>query len=253
MPKTYQISNNIVFRVNDDGSITKFAIISENGDINRVGDTVNIKKPHKVWGFWVAIFLLLIFGIVLFFKYNEAESNARWYQNQSRTYENKYNESQSEIKDLKREKEKLAEDKRSTEEALSTLKEKVGASYPLIISDISVGNMTQEGSMDTNYGSTIYSRNSMYLTPKITYYGINTGNKTLYVKLYKPDGTLATGSSSPSGYSYSNSLYVSPGANHTYAFSGWGSSTKGHWKSGTYRFEIWYGSICLKSKTFTIY
>ena len=38
MAKNYQISNNIIFCVNDDGSITKFATINEAGEIYRIGE-----------------------------------------------------------------------------------------------------------------------------------------------------------------------------------------------------------------------
>ena len=36
-------------------------------------------------------------------------------------------------------------------------------------------------------------------------------------------------------------------------FSGWGGSDKGHWKSGTYRFEFFYRGKSIGSKWFTIY
>lgn len=36
MAKSYTISNNIIFSVNDDGSITKFATISESGEFCRI-------------------------------------------------------------------------------------------------------------------------------------------------------------------------------------------------------------------------
>lgn len=253
MAKAYQISNNIIFSVNDDGSISKFASISESGEIVKIGESTKKAQGDSVWGYWLVMLVLLVGCIILFCLYNNAESNYQWQQRETRTMENKYKESQGQVAAIKSEKDALWEGKRSAEEALSTLKEKVGNTYPLIVSDIYVGNMYQGGGMETNYGGTIYSRNSMYLVPKITYYGINIGSKTFYVKLYKPDGSLARGSSSPAGYSYSNSLYVSSGANNTYEFSGWGSPNKGHWKSGNYRFEIWYGNTCLKSKTFTIY
>ena len=76
------------------------------------------------------------------------------------------------------------------------------------------------------------------------------GSKTLKVKLYRPDGSLSTGSYST--YSYSDDAYLYEGEN-SYTLSGWGNENKGHWRSGTYRIEIWYNNSCLKSKTFTIY
>ena len=90
----------------------------------------------------------------------------------------------------------------------------------------------------------------MFLKPRINYYGLSYGTMNFRIKLYNPDGSLSTGSYYT--YSYSEDVYVYEGEN-TYTFSGWGNETRGHWKSGTYRIEIWYGNSCLKSKEFTIY
>lgn len=93
----------------------------------------------------------------------------------------------------------------------------------------------------------------MYLTPRITYTGINTGRSiNLKIRWYRPNGTMSSGDSSPSGFSQQNSLYVYSGSN-TETLQGWGNKTKGYWGKGTYRIEIWYENVCLKAKTFTIY
>lgn len=132
------------------------------------------------------------------------------------------------------------------------LKDKIGSSMPIIITDIQIANTNNSGDIETDYGNTIYSSSTMYLKPKISYTGIKTGeNIDLNVKFYTPSG-LSTGSSSPYGCSYSTSMYVYSGEN-TETLSGWGGSSRGHWRSGQYRFEIWYGDVCLKSKSFTIY
>lgn len=138
------------------------------------------------------------------------------------------------------------------QQRLNDLKDKVGSSMPIIITDIQIANTNNGGDIETDYGNTIYSSSTMYLKPKISYTGIKTGeNIDLNVKLYTPSG-LSTGSSSPYGCSYSTSMYVYSGEN-TETLSGWGGSSRGHWRSGTYRYEIWYGSVCLKAKSFTIY
>lgn len=144
------------------------------------------------------------------------------------------------------------EERDEAQQKLNDLKDKVGSSMPIIITDIQIANTYNNGDIDTDYGNTIYSSNTMYLKPKISYTGIKTGNKIdLNIKFYTPSG-LSTGSNSPYGYSYSTSMYVYSGEN-TETLSGWGGSSRGHWSSGTYRFEIWYGSVCLKAKSFTIY
>ena len=123
---------------------------------------------------------------------------------------------------------------------------------PIVITDIQIGNTDYNGNIQTNYGSTIYSSSTMYLKPKIKYYGMTAGTKTIKVKMYKPDGTLSTGTNSPSGFSYKDELYFYTGHNEK-IITGWGGTDKGHWKAGKYRFEFWYNNTCLGQKTFTIY
>ncbi len=124
---------------------------------------------------------------------------------------------------------------------------------PIYIKNIEMANTYSDGTYETRYGNTIYSSYTMYLKPKITYVGINSNSRvTLKVKLYTPSGTLSTGSSSPTGASYSDSFTVGRGEN-TQELSGWGNSSKGHWGKGKYRIEVWYNDMCLKTKSFTIY
>lgn len=253
MAKSYTISNNIIFSVNDDGSITKFATISESGEFCRIGEKPRQQNKQKVWGYWVAMIALLIGCVVLFEMYNDAHSDYEYQSSQRRSAESKLSTAEQKISSLESEKSTLESEKRSAEEALSTLKQKVGDSYPLIISDIEIANVTYNGDIETNYGNTLYSSRTMYLKPRIKYYGISSGNKTLKVKWYNPNGTLKTGSSSPYGFSQSENCYIYNGSDNTYSLSGWGNSTRGHWSAGTYRIEVWYGNTCLKSKTFTIY
>ena len=146
-------------------------------------------------------------------------------------------------------------DKRELAESkLENLNSSISSSIPMLITDIEIANVYNDGSFETNYGGVIYSSNSMFLKPRITYTGIKTGEDiTLYVKLYGISGSLQTGSSSPSGYSFSSSVTVSSGNSNTYELKGWGGSDKGFWSRGTYRYEIWYGNVCLRAKTFTVY
>ena len=138
------------------------------------------------------------------------------------------------------------------EDELTELKNSYSSYMPVIITDVEIANVYSDGSVETDYGGTIYSSYSMYVKPKITYKGIKTGESiTLDIKLYTPSG-LSRGSSSPSDCSWTESFYVSSG-NNTQSFQGWGGASKGHWTSGTYRYEFWYGNVCLKAKTFTIH
>ena len=140
----------------------------------------------------------------------------------------------------------------SAENELTELKNSYSDYMPVIITDVEIANVYNDGSVETDYGGTIYSSYSMYVKPKITYKGIKTGESiSLDIKLYTPSG-LSRGSSSPSNCTWTESFYVSSGSN-TKSFQGWGGASKGHWVSGTYRYEFWYGNVCLKARTFTIH
>lgn len=136
---------------------------------------------------------------------------------------------------------------------ISTLEKKVALLPPLTITDVEFANTYSDRTIETNYGERIYSNRSMYITPKITYDGNNAGEIELYFKIFKSDGTLSKGTSSPSWYTYSNTMTVVARTGETQTFTGWGNATKGHWSAGTYRFEIWYSSKCIWSGFFTVY
>ena len=225
MVKNYQISNNIIFSVNDDGSITKFATISESGEICRIGESIKQPVTKPLWGYWVAIVLFVVATIIAFVLYISMKERYDSQYRQNRTLMSQY----------------------------ETLKSQVGNAYPLRISEIEIANSYRGGDIETDYGNTIYSSNTMYLKPRIKYYGISSGTKTLKIKWFKPDGSMSTGTSSPYGFSQSDSHYIYSGADNSITLSGWGNENKGHWRSGSYRIEIWYENTCLKSKSFTIY
>ena len=129
----------------------------------------------------------------------------------------------------------------------------VGTYYPLIIEKIEIGNTDYDSNIQTDYGNIIYSSQTMYLKPKIYYTGLVSGDMVLKVKWFTPNGELSTGNSSPPGFSQSDEYYIYSGEDNTKVLRGWGSKSKGHWKSGTYRIEVWYKDACLKAKTFKIY
>ena len=146
----------------------------------------------------------------------------------------------------------------SVKEERDELAEKVArvSQYqPIFIYDIQVANLYEDGTIDTDYGKTIYSRNTMYLCPRIKYYGLKNSSVKFLVKLYQPNGVVSTGSSPesiPSGFSYASTENVYEGDN-TVSLTSWGNSNRGQWSSGKYRYEIWLGDKCLKTKEFTIY
>ena len=136
---------------------------------------------------------------------------------------------------------------------LSDFKSSIGSTYPIVITDIDIANVYKDGTIETDYGNTLYDYRTLYLKPRITYTGLTSGTKEFKIKWVMPSGALRTGDSSPYGYSFSESAYVSEGSYNTLDFTGWGNDNSGNWSSGRYRVEIWYDDVCLKSKDVRIY
>lgn len=123
---------------------------------------------------------------------------------------------------------------------------------PFIITKLEVANTDENSNVIQDYGETIWDFKTKYLTPRITVKPLkSTGTYTVYVKLYK-DGSLCTGTSSPSGYTYSSKVTISGNSSEVFTLLGWGSKSAGFWSMGEYRFEIWYGDYCIGSKTFNV-
>ena len=117
---------------------------------------------------------------------------------------------------------------------------------------IEIGNMFEGGKMQTNYGQTIYSSETMYLKPRIRYKSYANRSYTFDIKWIKPDGSISRGDSSPAGYSQSKSYYLSYGEGNK-GLDGWGVKTKGFWEAGNYAIEIWCKGTLLKRQEFRIH
>lgn len=172
--------------------------------------------------------------------------------------ENERYELKTEVKELKEDVASKTDKIQSLNDRISYLRtevDKVNDTYPLVIKSISMGN-SDNTHLVTDYGNTIYASESMFVGPKVEYYGLVNGNKTFRVKFFLPDGSMSKFStSSPkysSDYSYSVSVNISEGDN-SMELSGWGGEEKGHWSAGFYKIEIWYDDICLGVKKFRLY
>jgi len=124
----------------------------------------------------------------------------------------------------------------------------------ITITQLKVGNSNYDGDMLTSYGGTLYSNEMRYATPKITYNCTRAASDvTLYTKIYKPDGSLMTGSSSPSGYTTSDDADFVTGTSNTLELPGWGNNDHSNYPKGTYRWELWYKSKRIFSASFYVY
>lgn len=221
---------------------------------------LNQKKQYR--NVVILCILIAVCGIGLFFLKDSLDSTRNNLDSTRNKLENAQNNITQKAKTIKTLNKKIANLQTSLSEEtsrrekaendFSKLKSSFENYIPVIITDVQIANVYNDGSVETDYGGTIYSSSSMYVKPKITYEGIKTSeNITLNIKLYTPTG-ISRGSSSPPGCSWTESFNVYSGSN-TKSFQGWGGASKGHWRSGTYRYEFWYGNVCLKAKTFTIY
>lgn len=171
--------------------------------------------------------------------------------NQNKEYEiSSLNSDKSQLSEqvnsLKSENTKLT----NSNNSLSSILEKLGSKNPLYLGDVYIKNSGE------SYGSTIYSRNTTYITPKLEIFSLIEGNVDILVKFYTPYGlSTGTGDWAPPapGFSYKSSVYLQKNQNCTVELSGWGGTDKGHWSSGAYRFEFYYKGKCLGTKSYTIY
>ncbi|MDO5395703.1 MAG: BACON domain-containing protein [Bacteroidales bacterium] len=121
-----------------------------------------------------------------------------------------------------------------------------GREAHLTITGASFGNTKKDGTIINDFGATLYASDIRYLCPKLTYNGPATSQtKTIYVKIFGPNGVLELGSSSKDvgTYTYSQNITFYPGMSNTVKISGWGNEKSSSYSSGTYRFEFyWDGS-----------
>ena len=226
-----------MFEIQKDGSISKIGSIKES---TTSGGDATSGGGASVW-LWFFFFVAVIVAIVLGVKYNNAQGEATRYEgmyNDAHEYSDKYYELRSQYDDIRSE----------YSDFKSSLRD-----FPMVISNIEVANVYNDGSFQTSYGNTIYSWYTMFLKPRIRYIGINTGQITLKVRLYNAYGNLTRGTSSPSDCTYETSIYVNSGSNLYESFLGWGGYDQGFWPAGNYRYEFWYGNKCLGVKHFTVY
>ena len=144
---------------------------------------------------------------------------------------------------------------RAANEAIFKENDSLRNLFPIYIKKLEVANADGSGRPISTYGNDIAAASSMYLLPRITYYGFRPGEKIeLQVKLYGADGKIITGSESPKdgSYSYTYTIRNVYPSNNVEALKGWGGPDRGHFSPGTYRYEIWYNDMCFKAVTFKI-
>lgn len=235
-------------QLTDNGDVYE---IKSDGTITNIGNINSQSNKHSYTLLWIGFISSLIAAIILGVRYNQTISQSRQEISQlNNKYDNlshNYTSAKQNIEELT----KKINEKDSIIKEYNDFKKSI-ENYPLIITEIEIGNNYYDGRVETMPGGYIYSSRSMYLAPKIKYVGLNQVYSTLKVKIYNSDGKLSQGSSSPYDCSYTYSIVINKGKQEV-TLSGWGNSSMGHWKKGAYRIEIWNNNQCLGVKNFIIY
>jgi serine/threonine protein kinase len=139
---------------------------------------------------------------------------------------------------------------------VSEEKEKLTKATEYLMGDFSVKacdiKIKNEGQ---GYGEKIYSSQTTYIYTSFTLISkVDIWVNKLSIKFYSPNG-LSTGTSSSNGYSYHVDInsQVKKFEPCVCTDHGWGNSTKGNWRAGNYRVEIYFGDRCIGTKYFKIY
>ena len=163
------------------------------------------------------------------------------------------------LKDVTTYKENTEQSLKARTASLQKLKEsyqaelrKIEKKVPLLIREVKIGNTDGEGKTQTNFGETIYSSSSMYITPQLEIYGLKNCTAEIDVKIYDAYGRMSQGDSSPIDATYTDTIQVKKGKYQTFVKMGYGSHRRGNWNSGKYRIEFWNKDICLGKHDFTI-
>lgn len=116
----------------------------------------------------------------------------------------------------------------------------ISTSNLLSISSVSFANTDKNGNIINDYGQTLYDGKVQYLKPKIYYYGKYSSNQEaiLYIRYFKSSGDLVSGTTSPLGFSYKETITIKPGANNL-TLTGFGNESATNYTEGTCKVEIW--------------
>lgn len=281
-------SNVYIVKTHDEISrVTEFAnlIKKKNGEINQLQDTIiqqdktisNLEIQRNNFRLVLCLLSFIFVGTIIFYffaqsKYkiiddqtdkietlnSDVQSKNTRIQNLKQnvlSLEKELENANTTITNLKKTNELVTDSLKQTSSELNEIYSYF-SDIPFVITNIEIANTDKGGAIETNYGYRIYSSNTMYLTPKIKYIGLSSGNRNLRVKLYDSSGNLSKGTfknkPSPDDCTYSEYFYLSKGKNDC-TLVGWGNENKGNWKKGKYRFEIWSDGLCLGIKRFEVY
>ena len=122
------------------------------------------------------------------------------------------------------------------------------------ITDMDLANTLNRNVIGT-YGTSFVAADIRYIASRITYNytGSTSSDRALNIKIIKPDGNLMTGTSSPNGYTFNETLAMQPNSTgEKVLLPGWGNESGGAYSPGIYTYEIWSNGQRLQSTRFTV-
>lgn len=123
----------------------------------------------------------------------------------------------------------------------------------LKINRIAFGSEDGDNKINIAMGETLYEGEVKYLIGNMYYEGLysNEQKVTLYMRMYLPSGSLDSGSSSPTGFTYKRDVTIKPGSN-VYKITGWGNKNGTSYKVGKHKYEIWLDGEKIYETTFNV-
>lgn len=126
------------------------------------------------------------------------------------------------------------------------------AGVPFVVNSLEVANVSYDGTIINGYGSNFYDDNTRYFNLRAKVSPFRKGTVSVYIKLYH-NGSLSTGSDSPAGCSYRQTIVLNSDDPQIVDLGAWGSDEPGNWGTGSYRVEVWSGKQRIGMKTFNVY
>ena len=214
-----------------------------NGPLEQLRKKAKNTKIGLIVTIIISTIAIIIMGIFIF----SLDEEADYYYMQNNTLQNDYETLQRNYRGLNNDYQNLQQNYRALQNDYNSAK----SIYRIRITSLRVGNVNN-GTWLTDAGSPLYSSAIRYLTPLITYNSDINEDVVFYIKIINPNGTVKTGSYSPSGYSYSSTVHVYRGNNQSLSLSGFGNSDSSSYYAGQYTIEVWYNFICLASEKVSI-
>lgn len=123
----------------------------------------------------------------------------------------------------------------------------------LKINKIAFGSEDADNNINIKIGETLYEGEVKYLIGNMYYEGLysNEQKVTLYMRMFLPSGSLDSGTSSPTGFTYKRDVTIKPGSN-VYKITGWGNKNGTSYKVGKHKYEIWLDGEKIYETTFNV-